>query len=403
MLTEATPEPAGDKRPPPLRVCQVCAVDFTLKHFLLPLIGGMQAQGWNVTSVCSEGLFLQQLRSQGYRVEALGIDRGLNPLKHAVSLFRLIALFRRERFDILHVHTPIAALLARIAGYVCGVPLIVYTAHGFYFHDEMRALPKAFFVLLERGAGAITDLLFTQSAEDAATAIERRFLRADCIVPIGNGVDTRAFKPGDAEVRARIRASLGIPDTAVAIGIIGRMVSEKGYIEFFDAASRIAPARPKVFFVAIGDRLPSDHAGSIDQALEEARRTLGSRLILTGLRSDIPDLLAALDIFTLPSYREGMPRTIIEAMMMALPVVATDIRGSREEVVDGETGLLVPVRDSVALADALQTLVDDPHTRTRMGSAGRARALALFDESRVVARQIAEIRARLPAALRERA
>ena len=386
-----------------LSVCQLCAVDFTLRHFLTALIDGMQAEGWKVTGVCSDGDFVPRLREQGYRVRTLPIARGLNPLKHAVTLVRLVRLFRRERFDVLHAHTPIAALLGRIAGRLCGVPMVVYTAHGFYFHDRMHPLPKAAFVFLERLGGALTDLLFTQSSEDAATAVEKRFLPGHRVVAIGNGVDPADFKPDDSLARERVRAALGIPADAVAIGMIGRMVSEKGYVEFFDAAIRIAPARPKVFFVAIGDRLPSDHAGSIDQALEEARTTLGARLILTGLRSDIPDLLAALDIFTLPSYREGMPRTIIEAMMMALPVVATDIRGSREEVVNGETGLLVPVRDASALAGALQTLVDDPLARSRMGRAGRARALALFDESRIVARQIAEIRARLPVGLRERA
>jgi glycosyltransferase involved in cell wall biosynthesis len=386
-----------------LSVCQLCAVDFTLKHFLVPLIDGMQAQGWQVASVCSSGSYIANLREQGYQVHSLPIARGFNPFKHAVTLLRLVRLFHRERFDVLHVHTPIAALLGRIAGYLCGIPMVVYTAHGFYFHDRMHPLPKAVFVFLERLGGTVTDLLFTQSAEDAATAVEKRFLTADRVVAIGNGVDPAKFKPADMEVRARIRDTLGIPADAVVIGMIGRMVSEKGYAEFFTAAAQIAPARPEVFILAIGDRLPSDHAGSIDQPLDAARVTLGPRLILTGLRSDIPDLLAAIDIFTLPSYREGMPRTIIEAMMMALPVVATDIRGSREEVVDGETGLLVPVRDASALAAALQTLVDAPDARARMGRAGRARALALFDESRVIARQIAEIRARLPAGLRERA
>jgi glycosyltransferase involved in cell wall biosynthesis len=353
--------------------------------------------------VCSDGSFVPQLREQGYRMQTLPIARGFNPFKHVVTIARLVRLFRRERFDVLHVHTPIAALLGRIAGRFAGIPLVIYTAHGFYFHDQMRPLPKTLFVLLERLGGAMTDLLFTQSAEDAATAVEERFLAADRVVAIGNGVDPAGFKPGDTEVRVRIRTALGIPADAVVIGMIGRMVSEKGYGEFFGAAALIASTRPDVFFVAIGDRLPSDHAGSIDQALEIARTGLGRRLILTGLRGDIPDLLAALDIFTLPSYREGMPRTIIEAMMMALPVVATNIRGSREEVLDGETGLLVPVRDVNALADALRSLVDDPAARRRMGRAGRERALAHFDESRVVARQIAEIRARLPAGLRERA
>jgi len=387
----------------PLSVCQLCAVDFTFKHFLTPVVDGMQRQGWRVTGLCSDGIFVPDLAARGYRIQTLPIARSVNPFKHAASLIRLVQLFRRERFDILHAHTPIAALLGRIAARLAGIPMVVYTAHGFYFHDQMRPLPKAFFVFLERLGGAMTDLLFTQSAEDAATAVDQRFLPADRVVAIGNGVDPDTFMPGDVAVRMRIRTALGIPAQAIAIGMIGRMVSEKGYGEFFAAAARIAGTHRDVYFVAIGDRLPSDHAGSIDAELESAGEALGPRLILTGLRDDIPDLLSALDIFTLPSYREGMPRTIIEAMMMALPVVATDIRGSREEVVDGETGLLVPVRDEVALADALLKLTDDPAARRRMGEAGRARALALFDESKIVARQIAEIRARLPAGLRERA
>jgi glycosyltransferase involved in cell wall biosynthesis len=158
-----------------------------------------------------------------------------------------------------------------------------------------------------------------------------------------------------------------------------------------------------MWFIVVGDRLPSDHAGAVDTELEAARSALGDRLVLTGLREDVPAILGALDVFTLPSYREGMPRTIIEAMMMALPVVATDIRGSREEVVDGATGILVPVRDEASLAAALEKLVGDAALRQAMGRAGRARALALYDERVIVARQIDAIRAALPAHLRARA
>ena len=128
--------------------------------------------------------------------------------------------------------------------------------------------------------------------------------------------------------------------------------------------------------------------------LSDAKSKLGPRLVALGHRSDVADLLGAMDIFCLPSYREGMPRSIIEAMMMELPVVATDIRGSREEVVHEETGLLVPTHNSAALAEALGQLMADPDLSCRMGKSGRQRALKLYDERRVVARQINEIMAR---------
>ena len=387
----------------PLKVCQLCAVDFTLAHFLTALVDGMQTQGWAVTAVCSDGPFVKPLRARGYQIETLAIARGLNPFRHLVSLFKLIALFRRERFDVLHAHTPIAALLGRIAARVAGVPFVVYTAHGFYFHDQMRAAPKALFTWLERLGGGFTDLLFTQSAEDARTAIEKKFAAPAHVLAIGNGVEVSRFDPAQIDTRARIRAELGIPEHAIAIGMIGRLVAEKGYGEFFDAARDVVAQGFPVYFIAVGERLESDHAAAIDVPLAEAARALGPQLILTGMRSDIPALLSGFDIFTLPSYREGMPRTIIEAMLMAKPVVATDIRGSREEVVPGETGLLVPARDAAALAQAFTALLNDAPLRARMGQAGRARALALYDEARVVALQITTIRAHLPPALRERA
>ena len=387
----------------PLKVCQLCAVDFTLAHFLTALVDGMQTQGWAVTAVCSDGPYVKDLRARGYRIETLTIARGLNPLKHLVSLFKLIALLRCERFDVLHAHTPIAALLGRIAARVAGVPFVVYTAHGFYFHDQMRAAPKALFTWLERLGGSLTDLLFTQSTEDARTAIEKKFTAPERVLAIGNGVEAARFDPAQIDARACIRAELGIPEHAIVIGMIGRLVAEKGYGEFFDAARIVVAQGSPAFFVAVGERLKSDHAAGIDAQLAAAASALGPHLILTGMRSDIPALLSIFDIFTLPSYREGMPRTIIEAMLMVKPVVATDIRGSREEVVAGETGLLVPARDAAALAQAFITLINDVPLRARMGQAGRARALALYDEAQVVALQIATIRAHLPPALRERA
>lgn len=386
-----------------LKVCQLCAVDFTFKHFLTALVDGMRAKGWSVTAVCSDGPFVPALCAAGYAVHTLPIARGLNPVRHTVSLWRLVHLFRRERFDVLHAHTPIAALLGRIAARIAGVPMVVYTAHGFYFHDDMGTVPKTIFTWLEWLGGRITDLLFTQSEEDARTAIDKHFLPAARVLAIGNGVDINTFDPARTQTRAAMRAAWGIPQDAVVIGMIGRMVAEKGYGEYLNAAKTVVAQGFPAFFLAVGERLASDHAAGIDAQLSAAKAVLGERLILTGLRSDIPELLATMDVFTLPSYREGMPRTIIEAMLMAKPVVATNIRGSREEVVAGETGLLVPVRDSAALARAFITLIEDAGLRNRMGQSGRTRALDLYDETKVVARQIAAIRAHLPAALAARA
>lgn len=374
-----------------LRVCQLCAVDFTLKHFLLPLIDGMQNHGWEVTAVCSDGPEIPGLCARGYTVDTIPISRSLNVFRHAVSVVRLAAYFRQQRFDILHVHTPVAALVARVAAFLARVPVVVYTAHGFYFHDEMPSWKRCLFVSLERFAGRITDLLFTQSAEDAETAVQEGICPAGDTLAIGNGVDAGRFDPSVIGAGGEMRRALGIPEEAFVIGIIARQVIEKGIMEFLEAAIAAAGKNQEIHILMVGERLASDHAGDVEAELERASASLGKRLVATGARKDIPELLAAMDVFCLPSWREGMPRTIIEAMMMGKAVIATDIRGSREEVVPGETGLLVPTRSPEALAEAFLALAGDRQKVVSMGLKGRERALALYDEAQVVALQIRRI------------
>jgi glycosyltransferase involved in cell wall biosynthesis len=374
-----------------VKVCQLCAVDFTLKNFLLPLIDGMQAADWQVTAVCSDGPFVPAVRAQGYAITTVAIARSMSPLAALRSVFALMKLFRRERFDVLHVHTPVAALIGRIAARLAGIPLVVYTAHGFYFHDEMPRWKRALFVALERFGGRFTDLLFCQSSEDAEDAVKEGIALRERVLAIGNGVDITRFDLAKAIHADKVRAALGIPVDAFVIGMIGRQVREKGIAEFLTAAITVARNYPQTWFLLVGERLASDHAAGIEAEFANARAALGERLVAPGPRSDVPDLLAAMDLFCLPSWREGMPRTIIEAMMMGRPVLATDIRGSREEVVPEETGLLVPTRAPEALAAAMERLVANPAWACRLGQAGRERALQLYDEKKVVALQLERI------------
>ncbi len=370
-----------------MKICQLCAVDFTLYHFLLPLMRALRAAGHEVVGVCAEGKLLAPIRQEGFRVEAVPLVRGYDARAHWRAYRRLCALFRAERFDIVHVHTPIAALIGRLAAARVGVKLVVYTAHGFYFHERMSAPLRALFVALEWLGGRFTDVLLTQAEEDAATARRLGLCRSGRVIAIGNGADPKRFHPAVAgdPTRARLRRELGTDERTPVIAALGRLVAEKGYPELI-AAMREVDAELWV----IGERLESDHAASIDAALAAVERepTLRRRVRWLGYRQDVPELLRAADIFTLPSHREGMPRSIIEAMLTGLPVVATDIRGAREEVAPEETGLLVPVNDAPALAQALARLVGDEDLRRRFGDSGLARARALYDERQVVRRQI---------------
>lgn len=368
-----------------MKICQLCAIDFTMARMLLPLCAAMQEAGHEVVAVCSDGPLLERVRAAGIRCRPVAIERSMNPLAALRSARAVAEVMREERFDIVHVHTPVAGLIGRLAAWRCKVPLIAYTAHGFYFHEHMPWFARTAFIGLEWLAGRVTDILMTQSSEDAELARSKNLIAGDVIEAIGNGVDAGRFKPATDQHRARMRGELATPEDAVVIMMVGRMVAEKGYPELFAAMKHV-----DAHLWVAGSRLQSDHADSVDAALEHvtADPDLDARVHLLGERDDIADLLAAADIFTLPSHREGMPRSIIEAMMTGLPVVATNIRGSREEVVDGTTGLLVPVRDTKALAAALSELAADPARRTAMGAAGRERARDLYDETRVIARQL---------------
>lgn len=371
-----------------MKICQLCAVDFTAKRFLLPLIDGMKKKGWNVHTVCSNGKYVNSMMKDGYVVKTINIPRNLNPLKIIQSIYLLFKLFKNEKYDVVHVHTPIASIIGRVASKLAGVRLIIYTAHGFYFHENMSKLKYLFYVSLEKIAGLITNILFTQSEEDKKTAIKNFFLPKHNIFCIGNGVDPDKFNPKKAVNKKVFKNSLKIPNNSFVIGIVCRIVREKGLLEFLSAAQRISKNYKNVYFIIVGERLSSDHDKNIDDKLKNVKKKLQSKLILLGDRNDIPNILSAIDLFCLPSWREGMPRSVIEAMMMKKPVLCTDIRGSRELVVNKRTGLLVPVKQDIDLEEGMKFFIKNPKICKRFGQQGRKRALKFFDERVIVKKQI---------------
>ncbi|MBN9507835.1 MAG: glycosyltransferase, partial [Alphaproteobacteria bacterium] len=266
----------------------------------------------------------------------------------------------------------------RLAAVAAGVPRVAYTGHGFLFNQPGPLPRRAASLVLEWLGGRMTDVFLTVSTEEAADA--RRLGLHRRATAVGNGRDPARFHP-DLAARAAIRASLGVAPERVVVIAVSRLVRHKGYPELL-AAMRDVNAELWV----VGERLASDHGEDMEPYFAAAG--LGARLRRLGYREDIPALLAAADIFALPSHFEGLPMSAIEAMLCALPVVATDIRGPREQVVEGEPGFLVPTAAVPPLAASLRRPAEDGAPRARLGAAGRARALALYDEALVVARTL---------------
>ncbi|MBX7245946.1 MAG: glycosyltransferase family 4 protein, partial [Candidatus Sumerlaeaceae bacterium] len=375
----------------PTRVLLMCAVDFTVRQFLLPLAAALKATGYDVTIACSRGPYFDEIRAAGFDIRENPISRSMNVLSHTGAILRTWKLLRREKFDVVHVHTPIAALVGRIAARLAGVRVKIYTAHGFYFHDEMSPGKRRFHVALERLGAACGDFLFTVSKEDEQAAQRLGIAQSGRVETIYNGVDLARFNPSnfDSAARDAIRQKLQIPAAAPVVGIVGRLVREKGFYELFDAMARIIPHIPEARLLIVGDVLPSDYdADKADMLAHIQRLGLTERTAFAGLVPDTAPYLAAMDVFALPSYREGMPVSLLEAMAMELPAVATNIRGCREEVVDGETGWLVPTRDAEQLGDRIQWLLQNREKARELGRSGRRRVEAQFDFVKVLQHQI---------------
>ena len=370
-----------------MKICQICAVDFTLKTFLVPLVDAQLNRGHEVVSVCTKGKYTEELRAAGYQIKSISISRSFNVLSHLKSTYKLFNFLKENEFDVVHVHTPIAAMIGRLAAFFANTQIVIYTAHGFYFHDDMNLPKRYFFIFLEFCFGLFTDLLFTQSAEDAESAVRYRIALKDKVYAIGNGVNVQKFSKTNYQLNDT-RALLGIPGNAFVIGMICRLVKEKGIEEFLTAAKIVNQNNKNCYFVLIGERQTHDHAEGVDDTIDQAQEMMKENLILTGYRSDTPELLNIMDLYVLPSWREGMPRSIIEAMMMSLPVLATNIRGSREEVIHNKTGLLVPVKKPKILAEGMLEFINNPQWAKKLGEAGRRRSLENYDEQIVLNLQL---------------
>ncbi len=362
-----------------LKVIEITNVDFSLTQFLLPLMRAMRGRGHDVIGVCADGPFLERPRAEGFRIEALRLERSVSLAAHWLAFRAMVRLFRTERPDLVHAHMPISGFLARIAAWWVGVPRIAYTGHGFWFNFPGSWPRSVVGFAMEWLAGRVTGTFLTVSEAEARDA--RRLGIHRRAIAVGNGRDPARFRP-DPAARQRVRAALGATDAQVVVLAVSRLVWHKGYPELA-AAMRMVP---DAALWVVGERLTSDRGPDMMALLRNAG--LGERLRLLGYRDDVPELMAAADIFVLPSRFEGLPMSVIEAMLTGLPVVAADVRGPAEQVVPEATGLLVPPGDASALAAALRRLVADQALRERMGAAGRERARERYDEGRVLARTL---------------
>jgi glycosyltransferase involved in cell wall biosynthesis len=369
-----------------VKIAHIGTVDFGLRFQMLDQLRHLRRAGYDVTAISSPGPDVPRFVAAGIRHMPVSISRhSFSPLADVRALLGLWRLMRLERFTIVHTHNPKPGVLGQIAARLAGVPIVVNTVHGFYFHERQRPPQRRFYMALEKLAGRVSDVVFIQSAEDVRTALQQRIAAPEKVRHLGNGVDLRRFSRAAVAGQdpAAMRREVGLPPSGPVIGFVGRLVKEKGILDLFAAARLVRERVPDVQFLLVG-RVDEDKHDAVRPELASAYG-VADICHFSGPRDDMPELLALMDLFVLPSYREGLPRAVLEASAMEIPCIVTDVRGNREAVRHGVTGVIVPPADPAALAGAIVELLTDRENARRMGTEGRRMAMAQFDEQSVFA------------------
>ncbi|MBW7904502.1 MAG: glycosyltransferase family 4 protein [Phycisphaerae bacterium] len=375
-----------------MRVCHVITrliVGGAQENTLLTC-AGLHERGHEVTLISGptrgpEGSLADKARNAGYRfIELPELVRAVSPWLDARAQRELTSLFSRLRPDVVHTHSSKAGILGRFAAHRARVPLVVHTIHGMSFNRTQPGPVQMLYALLEWAAARRTHAIITVADALREQSVAARIAPRDKFETIYSGMPVEQFTPTRYD-RDGTRAAWNIAprDDVVVVGTVARLFRRKGYEQLLPIMSRAAGLDPRLRFVWVGDG-----AQRAEYEQELSRRGLRERTFLTGLVApdEIPRILAGFDILAHTSQWEGLPRAVVQALLMQTPAVAFALDGTPEVVLDGRTGRLIRNGDAEAFAAALAALARDPDTRRRLGAAGRQWCLDRFDARRMVDR-----------------
>ncbi len=313
------------------------------------------------------GTEVSTIESAGIQHIPVDMSRRLSPGADLVSLWHLYRIIRRERFTIVHTHTPKPGLLGQLAARMAGVPIVVNTLHGFYFHERMHPAWRQFYISMERIAASCSDVILSQNREAIQTAVRHKICSADKIRFLGNGIDLKRFDPSGISGSSveNKRDEIGLPKGNLVIGFVGRLTAAKGFLDFLLAGKNILQLLPNVRLMIIGES-DVEKRDAVNSSIAE-EYGVDHRCLFLRQRpnEELPLLYSLMDVLVLPSLYEGFPRVVMEASAMAVPVVVTDVKGNREAVLHKRNGLLVPWGDVSALSAAIYGILTNMPNKQR--------------------------------------
>jgi len=366
----------------PRRIALFANSDWYLFNFRRSLAEHLRAAGFEVILLSPDGPYGERLREAGFDWRAVPLRRtSLNPFAELAFVLWLARLFRRERPDLVHGFTLKPVVYGAIAARLAGVKARVSSVAGLGFvfinpRPTARALRPLVRLMLQFALAGGRSRLILQNADDVALFERQGLARPQHIRLIaGSGVDLARFTPPARD------------DRAGPVLMVARLLWDKGVAEFVEAARRLRGEGRNLRFAVAGDADPGNPAAVDAETLAQWKAE--GVVDFLGHVEDAPALVRQASMVVLPSYREGLPKSLIEAAACARPLITTDAPGCRGVVTHQADGLLVPVRDAGALADAIARLDDDPALARRLGRAAREKAVREFDEAIVIARTVA--------------
>jgi len=330
-----------------------------------------------------EGSLVERATRGAYAYEEIpDLVRQVSPTHDWRAYRALIRRFREIQPDVVHTHSSKAGVIGRLAARAAGVRRIVHTIHGMSFNRTQSRLTQASYAYAERRCAKYSHAIVSVADAMTRQALAAGIGRPEQYETIRSGMAVEDFDPGRQD-GAATRRRWGVLEGAVLVGTVARLFENKGYEQLIDVMTRSVPRVDMLRFVWIGD---GKHRGVYEAMLRE--RGLLDRVVFTGLLppAEIPSALAAIDILAHTSQWEGLPRAVVQALLMEKPAISFDIDGAPEVVIPGETGALAPLNDTAAFAEALCDLAANPARRVAFGQAGRRRCLVEFDWRTMVER-----------------
>ena len=359
----------------------------------MPWVRQLKENGFKVYAVVASGAWNDRIEAGGAEYVEWKLSRsGRNPLAEFGSVLDLRNIFKRIKPDIVQNFHTKPNIYAPIAAKLAGVPITVSTVTGLgYTFVERSGLGSKFGKRLNLGMYSFANRLASEVAFQNPDDME--LLRSSGglanskgrLVPGGSGIDVSEYSPNsrDSIESRKLRKSLDIPENAFVAMFVGRLQLDKGLVEFVEAARHLKKRRKDIVFVMVGAPDPGNKRSVPESTLTQWKSE--GEIVFTGRREDVPKLMAAANAITTPTfYREGLPRTLLEAAATGLPLIGTNMPGVREAINHGVNGTLIPTHDSAALANAVEELADNPEKAQQYGQASLERANNEFDHRRVV-------------------